>query len=82
MIAAMSNVKQWKEPVKRGVRVFDDKAFARSLSEHYSRKGYLSVKQKAAMRKMMERYREQIPDYENIARQMSADGKAEPQSPC
>jgi DNA topoisomerase-1 len=77
MIAAMSNVSQWKDPVKRGLRTFDDKAFSMSLAEHYSRKGYLSIKQKTAIRKMMARYREQIPDYEKVVQQMAPDEKAE-----
>ncbi len=66
MLNAMGQVKEWKDPVKRGRMVFDDKKFFESLSQHYSRRKSLSPKQKAALFKMVKRYRSQIPDAENI----------------
>ena len=67
LLDALSAVKEWKPPVKRGRRTFDDADFFRSLSEQHARKGFLSVRQRAAMKRMLRRYREQIPDYEAVA---------------
>jgi DNA topoisomerase-1 len=66
MLKAMGEVKTWKDPVKRGRMVFDDKKFFESLSQHYSRRKSLSPKQKAALFKMVKRYRSQIPNAESI----------------
>jgi DNA topoisomerase-1 len=60
LIQALNGVSEWRAPVTRGRRVFDDKQFFASLSLHYSRKKYLSFKQKAALKKMYEKYRGQI----------------------
>jgi hypothetical protein len=56
LIAALVNFKDWKPPVTRGKRVFDDSAFYASLSQHFEQKRVLSVRQKAALKKMIERY--------------------------
>ena len=69
MLEALLSVKTWKDPVTRGKRVFDDEKFYESLSQHYEAKGFLSVRQKAALGKMVARYRESIPDFERIARE-------------
>ncbi len=59
-ISAMSSIENWKPPVTRGKRVFDDKLFYQSLSQHYGRKKFLSFRQKAALKKMYEKYKDQI----------------------
>ncbi len=61
MLAAFAAVNQWKDAVKRGRRVFDDKAFYESLSRQFSVKRQLSPKQKAALRKMGGRYGLKLP---------------------
>lgn len=66
LLEAMSRVREWKEPVKRGKMVFDDHKFFESLSQHYSTRKNLSVKQKAALIKMVKRYRDQIPEAEQL----------------
>jgi DNA topoisomerase I len=70
MIESLINVKNWHEPVTRGRRVFDDRAFYASLSQHFARKRFLSVRQKAALKKMMERYRDQVVNYEDVMKQL------------
>lgn len=67
LLAAMSHVSTWKDAVKRGKRIFDDKEFAESLRQQFSGKGYLTPRQKAALQRMAARYREQIPDYDSVA---------------
>ncbi len=66
MIEAMKLVTKWNEPVKRGRMVFDDTKFFTSLQQHFTRRHTLSPKQKAALKKMVRRYRDQIPDADNI----------------
>ena len=66
MLEAIKLVQQWREPVKRGKRVFDDKLFFESLSRQFGVKRALSDKQRAAMKRMIKKYREQIPGYEKF----------------
>ncbi len=67
LIKSLEDVKEWKDPVKRGRRTFDDKAFYSSLFEQYCSKGFLSVKQRASLKKMVARYQDQIPGYKKLA---------------
>ena len=67
LVEAMVPVKDWKEPVKRGKRVFDDKAFYESLSEQYQQKGFLTPRQQAALKRMVRRYRDHVKNYDAVA---------------
>jgi len=69
LIEVLGNVREWHPPVTRGKRVFDDHKFCLSLSQHFAEKGFLSVKQKGALKRLIRRYRDQIPDYDRIAEQ-------------
>ena len=60
---------QWKEPVQRGRRTWDDKEFFESLSRQHREGRTLSFKQVAALKKMAARYREQIPGFATAATQ-------------
>ncbi len=60
LLASLARITEWKEPVKRGRRVFDDAEFYKSVKDQFERKGALSVKQRAAMQKMIARYKDQI----------------------
>jgi hypothetical protein len=66
LLEAMNAVKTWNEPVTRGRRVFDDAAFHRSLSRQFARKGSLSERQRAALKRMVGRYREQIAGFPEL----------------
>jgi DNA topoisomerase-1 len=68
LLDAMRNVKTWNEPVQRGRRAFNDEEFFGSLSEQYAGRGSLSPRQRTALKRMVHRYRGQIPDYEALAR--------------
>ena len=63
LISMMGEIKEWREPVKRGKRTFNDKEFADSLSGQFARRKTLTPRQVAAMKKMLSSYREQINDY-------------------
>ena len=60
LLDALQVVREWRPPTTRGRKVFDDQAFYRSLSEHYARKRFLSERQKAALKRLVARYRGQI----------------------
>ena len=67
ILEAMTWVKEWNEPVKRGKRTYDDKAFFESLQGYYGRKKFLSERQRAALKKICGRYFEQIPKFDELA---------------
>ncbi len=60
LIEKLSKITEWKEPVKRGKRVFDDKEFAESVAAQFKRNGALSPRQRAAISKMLGRYKDQV----------------------
>ena len=67
LLESAGKIREWRAPTTRGKRVFNDEAFFKSLSEHFERKGFLSPRQRAALKKMLERYNAQIPDYPDLA---------------
>ncbi len=76
LLTAMAQVQTWSPPTKRGRRVFDDQDFFQSLHRQFEARRSLSPRQRAALKKMMKRYRSQIPDYEGLAAQYGLDTKA------
>jgi hypothetical protein len=70
MLEAMVSVKEWKPAVKRGRMTFDDRKFFESLSQQFGMKKSLSDRQRAALRKMLFRYREQIPSLGELAEKL------------
>lgn len=56
LLDAMATVKEWKPPVKRGRRSWDDHAFYESLRKQFATRGSLSPKQLASLGKMAKRY--------------------------
>jgi DNA topoisomerase I len=69
LLALMKPVQTWNPPTTRGKREFNDKSFHESLSSQFASKGSLSEKQLAALKKMIARYADQIPGYDNIREQ-------------
>ena len=63
ILEMLREIKSWKDPVKRGKYTYDDKEFAESLASQFARKKALSVKQVAALKKLVLSYRDQIHDY-------------------
>ncbi len=63
LLALMAQVQTWNEPVKRGKREFNDKTFYESLATQFGQRRALSERQRAALKRMVRRYREQIPGY-------------------
>ena len=66
LLDALTHVSEWKPPVKRGKRTFDDAAFYASLCDHFAKKTFLSIRQIGALRRLVRRYGEQIPDVDKL----------------
>ena len=54
--AQLAKVTDWAEPVKKGRRTFSDKSFYESLKKQYDGGRELSVKQVAALKKLVSKY--------------------------
>ena len=69
LLDLLVKVGEWKPPVQRGKREWDDKKFFDSLHQQFKTKKSLSAKQRASLKKMCGRYAEQIPDYDALIEQ-------------
>lgn len=56
-------ITEWRPKAKRGKKVYDDEAFVKSLSDQFARRHSLSVRQVAALRRVLAVYRDKIADY-------------------
>jgi hypothetical protein len=56
MLAAMEQVKTWHPPTQRGSMLFDDRAFFESLRSQFRERGFLSPRQRFALRRLLRRY--------------------------
>ncbi len=77
LLALLQNVSQWQEPVKRGKRVFDDQTFFQSLQEQFAGRRALSPRQRYALRRLVFRYKSQIPDFDRHAERLGLSKKNE-----
>ena len=75
LIELMTSVKTWNPPVKRGKREFNDETFFASLQSQLGQRGYLSDRQRAALKRMIRRYREQIPTFAEVAERLDLNAK-------
>ncbi len=66
LIGLLDSVKEWKEPVTRGKRVLDDKEFYTSLKRQFKEKRSLSSRQQYALRRLVKKYADQIPELDNV----------------
>lgn len=67
LLGAFSGVRAWAEPVKRGKRTYDDRAFVDSLARQLDDRHFLTERQFEALKRLVRAYREQIPDYPALA---------------
>ncbi len=77
LLELLGQVGQWQEPVKRGKRVFDDRAFFQSLKEQFDGKRALSPKQRYALRRLFFRYKAQIPEFDKHVERLGLGKKSE-----
>lgn len=70
LLELCQSIETWNPPVKRGKREFNDCDFFESLSTQFKGKGTLSDRQVAALKKMIARYTDQIPNYEDVREEL------------
>lgn len=78
LLDLLDHVKTFKEPTVRGKRTWDDAAFADSLRKQYTARKSLTARQRAALKKVIAKYHEQIPGY---AEKQSSLGLPSPGAP-
>ena len=59
----MDGIGEWRAPVKRGKKTYDDKDFIESLRTQFARRKNLSQRQTLALRRVVSAYKERIPSY-------------------
>lgn len=67
LLKLLESVTDWKEPVHRGRRTYNDKEFVSSLRDQYARRSSLSERQVLALRRVCANYQAQIPGFEEVA---------------
>ena len=70
ILALLAQVKEWKEPARRGRRVYNDQEFVASLRDQYARRSSLSDRQVLALRRVCVGYRDQIPEFDQVAERL------------
>ena len=63
LLELAKEITEWRPKAKRGKKVYDDEAFVKSLSDQFARRHSLSVRQVAALRRVLAVYRDKIADY-------------------
>ena len=67
LLALLDTVTAWKEPSRRGRRVYNDAEFVTSLRDQYARRSSLSPRQVQALRRVCVNYKDQIPTFNEVA---------------
>jgi hypothetical protein len=70
MFDLLATVKDWKEPVQRGRRTYDDHEFVDSLRSQYLRSNSLSARQLIALKRVCVLYKAQIPNFDEVAEKL------------
>ena len=64
LLELLKEVDTFNEPTKRGKRTWDDAEFAESLQNQFQARKSLTPRQRNALKTMLGRYHDQIPQYE------------------
>ncbi|HBC85508.1 MAG TPA: type I DNA topoisomerase [Lentisphaeria bacterium] len=75
------SVQAWKEPEKRGRRTYDDKKFVDSVKAQFEKNGGISEKQWSALIRLSDKYKEQIPGFEDIIAGLGVTIQEKPEAP-
>jgi len=59
----LESVTEWRPAAKKGKKVYDDKEFVKSLSDQFVRRHSLSPRQTAALKRVLNVYKDKIPGY-------------------
>lgn len=76
LLEMLGQVTTWQEPVTRGKQVYNDKEFYDSLAGQFARQQSLTFRQRGAMKRMVFRYKGQIPKFDAYAAQLGLNKKA------
>ncbi|MEI8080088.1 MAG: DNA topoisomerase, partial [bacterium] len=76
LLELLAHIKQWAPPANAGPRSFDDQRFANSIKDQYLRRGSLSPRQVEAIKKLVVKYREQVPDFDAVAARLDLHAPA------
>ena len=60
MLDFLGSIKEWAEPVKKGRRVYDDKAFYESIDSQFNSNRQLSSRQVGALKKLVTKYMKKL----------------------
>jgi DNA topoisomerase I len=75
LLEMLGQVTEWQEPVKRGKQVFNDKDFYDSLAGQFARQQSLTFRQRAAMKRLVFRYKGQIQKFDEYAAKLGLNKK-------
>ena len=64
ILEMMKSVTEWRVPLKKGRKIYDDKGFVESLATQFARRHSLSPRQTLALKRVAVAYRAQIPDFD------------------
>lgn len=70
LLELMRPIQSWRPATTKGKKTWDDREFFKSLDDQFRRKKSLSPRQVAALKKMLRRYADQVPDYEARAEEL------------
>ena len=73
LLKLMESVTEWREPARKGKKVYDDKGFVDSLAEQFARRHSLSPRQTMALKRVAVAYKDKIPDFETKSAGLGLD---------
>ena len=73
ILQMLKSVTDWRSPVKRGKRIYDDQEFVKSVSEQFDRRRTLSPRQISALKRVAIAYRSKIADFDEKARELGIE---------
>lgn len=69
----LSTITEWRTPVKKGKKSFDDRSFVASLAEQYKARRSLTSRQISALKLIANSYKDKIPDFAKYAKELDLD---------
>lgn len=77
LVKALANV-DWSPPVKRGRRTFNDGRFYQSIADQVKSGNALSDAQQASLKRLVVKYRKQVPGYAELSGRLGLETPEEP----
>ncbi|MBT3376137.1 MAG: hypothetical protein HN742_07280 [Lentisphaerae bacterium] len=77
LVKALTEV-DWPPPVKRGRRTFNDRRFYQSIADQVEGGSALSDAQQASLKRLVVKYRKQVPEYDALSKKLGLETPEEP----